>query len=1546
MDSQGAGFAFDATMDFSNVFAAPQQTFSKPEDNTSGFFFGDEGIDTTTAFSQIDTMNPALLSTPQLTFDMQQSLVSLVAMTDRGSQLPANEHQTMDNTSGSASDWNHHLTPNMHNALSTFPPTPTQSFDSMYQQSTVLGKRPMQLDAYDFPQAKRHETTDFTLFPMDTSSSWTLETQSTPPSSIELGLPDEAADVCAMWFNKYNVLPSDRHIESLSQLTGESADAIRSWFGRLLKQGMGGSQSDSAYKSQTALIQQHDPFWDNQYSTNTLQASPPQLPSRSEAITTSEASCGHENRAVAQPTTSLRGNKKRCTPTEDRQLLARDPSKIYQCTRKCGKRYGRKCDWKRNEEEGYPCKSWICSLCKGDGVENVKPCFRKYHFVQHFRNIHPDLNAEEYEEASVVCSDTEFPRQCGFCRHRFASRQDRIDHIADHFKQGKCMLDWNDGDVSDADDTDDNDNDDDDRPSGDGFDGGKPSYQPPQSDPRGDAGSKHYGGGGSSSGSGGEPPQGGFFQFQLSQSEEDHSERRPSIADHRIKPTGDDRQQSQHAADIGKQCLLHSQTVTAAGDDQNIVARDDVPKLATEQSLSEQRLITSTEQSHVVELLDTKSFRISSEQSSPTKLVSSMIIPFTEENGAIWPGSELEQRQVSTEGANGALESIAPQQADSPPLLSVELRRLLTASTETPTSLVQTGLLPEVSQLESSNVQPIMAELSSMLDNRTGGLLQSIPTASQSFFSIKLLGSGGFSTVDEVIHRDTKLRVGRKTLKNRDSTAIEELRKEVNVLQKLRHPHVIRFLGAYSKGDKMSILLSPVAETTLALWLERSAAEKPANLAETVVKMFGCLASSVRYLHEQRPVVKHMDIKPQNILIVEGEQEFPHVVLSDFGVSSADELTDTQTAPITRQYIAPEVFNSSPRKQAADIWSLGCVLAEMASVPFGEDNTAWLKLRKDFSGRTGKNYWQDVAGVQDHLSTCLEEAVSITEQTVVRTLKTMLSDVPAERPTAASLTLVFTPAPCCLNWPNDKATFPGPHDELDGVEMLVHQDGVDCPVQLPSHDLEAQQPIAELSSAKSWLDKCLHSHEACHQQSSIEDKSLPTRLIDIRPGGQLGSSVRIVDGAAIESKTDSIEYIALSYIWGHQRASLTTERLADMQTELPLHLLPQAVTKAITVAQSLGYQYIWVDSLCILQDSHDEKLRECKAMASVFRNATLTITCDQLPGDRLPEDVDKLSTSSNAHVTASSHSSRLSVSAGLAPIDFSAPGFGWDTRAWVLQERLLSRRFLHLGEQMYWECNTLKASETFPHGLSPLVWEKVHSKSTEAVRLPSNKHRAIKSTTTIVQTIEGLQAPLNKPRATNNINPPRGKHEKHPRQLAPSRLRDCQWIKKEGDGIGDSIRAAHTSLQFGGVKASSNANVNHCACSTSTPSRLHPIDRQLKSHFNTPDCNMTTDRGTSSTHDDRIDPVSRRSAAHTLVIDHTPATSTTTSTPPSRSTCRSDESGRKEICESAQLDQHAYGRTTYSTHLSVDVAARDRTGNAKLGSDGSEKQDRVWTRLD
>ena len=108
---------------------------------------------------------------------------------------------------GTAS-WNNQLSPALADDFSS-----TQSFGSLQSSfATTANKRPLQLDTQDFPQPKRHERADYAMASpfasaSITGSSWTMDTQPTPASSFEIGLSDEAADVCATWFSKYAILP-------------------------------------------------------------------------------------------------------------------------------------------------------------------------------------------------------------------------------------------------------------------------------------------------------------------------------------------------------------------------------------------------------------------------------------------------------------------------------------------------------------------------------------------------------------------------------------------------------------------------------------------------------------------------------------------------------------------------------------------------------------------------------------------------------------------------------------------------------------------------------------------------------------------------------------------------------------------------------------------------------------------------------------------------------------------------------------------------------------------------------------------------------------------------------------------------------------------------------------------------------------------------------------------------------------------------------------------------------------------------------------------
>ncbi|KAF2200144.1 hypothetical protein GQ43DRAFT_87898 [Delitschia confertaspora ATCC 74209] len=1383
--------------------------------------------------------------------------------------------------------------------------------------------------------------------------------------------------MCATWFSKYGVLPNDQHIEALSHLTLEPASAIRHWFGQMLKQGLSGH--DSAYKSQSTLGQP------NQFTNSTSDA-------QNSQEETSQHNFDHETTQTSTSRIVTSRGKTRCTPTSNPDLLGRNPNKIFQCTRKCGKRYGRKCDWKRNEEEGYPSKSWVCNLCRSQGVDRVKPCYRRYHFMQHFRNIHPGVNAADYEADSVVHSETEFPRRCGFCPKVFASRQERIDHIAEHFRTGKCMLDWND----DADDNNGSDNggdDDDDQPDGDNFQDETFSGGTQHKGTANNHGSKREGGGGASgrysyesnpsstgqryvpqcfpskaSGpvdlssqchssqsvpnltaaemaaidlgfvSGDAPLKYSIFTSYINQAPTPDSPLNASNDQLQCRNRADDLRSSsaletssiktekapitdlwRHQSNSDSQTsgmsengehvgsiscastldasakripsnnsvdaqvkLLHCPVclqVYAGGlfGKHNLrrhLAREHSGSAKVQKETSVVGLqsmingINALERQSIKDEKDEKNLSHGPTTKQPTldiygsstaqrmrapnaqstwacsKDVWRLQAQFRQQNGlnrfaeCADGGCKHDEVALSTDpemdrlSANQYLLLMQSESVDALGGLALMLQRLecltstphqknqtgwcsvttrvrwqqilqmlrslvgtkgdsvieilgdsLKGTRQTqfivrkgnggeranmllsqnefrirfPTSFVENmaarlphqflncaGPVPDVSSSDfKDSGSPIVHtdglstfdKASAAHNNAASGISSLLEVAtvqqermtpndvgtSAKFLSIKLLGTGGFSTVDEVIHRETNLRISRKTLKNRNRSAVEELRKEVEILQKLRHPHIVRFLGTYSRGDKVSILLSPVAETTLSVWLEKCMIRKPAGLTETIVNMYGCLASSVRYLHEQRPVIMHMDIKPENILVMQGDEEFPHVVLSDFGISQMEEegREDVASKRLTRQYCAPEVGKSTSRGPKADIWSLGCVFLEMAIVALGQTNPLYHVFRKEFCGCAGKCYWQNIYRLHTWLLS-FQTTATPWEKVILRTVSSMLRHDPETRPEASTLTIIFTPGRCCLSWPNQAASFPGSFEEQQLVETVISIEGGH---DHANHLFGENNPCSGSDPSfnpKAWLRECSAEHQSCNHHES-DTKSLPTRLLEIFSPELPESSVRLV---TTTNATSFNEYAALSYNWTEtSTTALTTSNVDSLLQGLPLDALPKEIKEAVAACIQLGLRYIWVDSLCVIQDSEEDRLRECCAMASVFRNAVVTIVSGNSSkpdshivietGMQNVTGVIRSSSIATSTISSLSHNDLLS---SLGAIYHPSSGDRtWDTRIWSFQERLLSKRLLHLtGEQMYWECCSLKASETFPKGLPPLLWEKVHSKQLDS----------------------------------------------------------------------------------------------------------------------------------------------------------------------------------------------------------------------------------------
>ncbi|OAL48914.1 HET-domain-containing protein [Pyrenochaeta sp. DS3sAY3a] len=201
----------------------------------------------------------------------------------------------------------------------------------------------------------------------------------------------------------------------------------------------------------------------------------------------------------------------------------------------------------------------------------------------------------------------------------------------------------------------------------------------------------------------------------------------------------------------------------------------------------------------------------------------------------------------------------------------------------------------------------------------------------------------------------------------------------------------------------------------------------------------------------------------------------------------------------------------------------------------------------------------------------------------------------------------------------------------------------------------------------------------------IDDKgettSLPTRVIDV--GDEPFSIPRLRT-----SNGEQGAYIALSYCWGTCEVVKTLSmNIESFHQALPLDRLPQTIKDAITVTKRLGFRYLWVDALCIVQDDHDDWAAEAKRMSSVYQYAFLTIAA--ISG---VEATSGLFTPKPPEQTV--HVGGLQFSMPLATLDEELDRSKWNTRGWVMQERFLSRQLVHYAHsQLYFECKEGYISE-------------------------------------------------------------------------------------------------------------------------------------------------------------------------------------------------------------------------------------------------------------
>jgi len=239
---------------------------------------------------------------------------------------------------------------------------------------------------------------------------------------------------------------------------------------------------------------------------------------------------------------------------------------------------------------------------------------------------------------------------------------------------------------------------------------------------------------------------------------------------------------------------------------------------------------------------------------------------------------------------------------------------------------------------------------------------------------------------------------------------------------------------------------------------------------------------------------------------------------------------------------------------------------------------------------------------------------------------------------------------------------------------------------------------------RQWMNACLTEHgPACAKPNDHLLPPLPTRVIDVN-AFENSKDVRLCLG-----HDRSEPYLTLSHCWGTRLPLRSTEAtFQDRITRIPFMDLPLSFRDSIQITRVLGFRYIWIDSLCIIQDSAQDWATKAARMAQVYKDSFMTIasacSSDSSGGMLLPRPG---LLSCNIKTQAGRISLRCNVDRArpFKRDDPNSSSFGRTyqripeyapliKRAWCFQEQFLSSRILYFtSSQLYWYCNSLATCE-------------------------------------------------------------------------------------------------------------------------------------------------------------------------------------------------------------------------------------------------------------
>ena len=278
--------------------------------------------------------------------------------------------------------------------------------------------------------------------------------------------------------------------------------------------------------------------------------------------------------------------------------------------------------------------------------------------------------------------------------------------------------------------------------------------------------------------------------------------------------------------------------------------------------------------------------------------------------------------------------------------------------------------------------------------------------------------------------------------------------------------------------------------------------------------------------------------------------------------------------------------------------------------------------------------------------------------------------------------------------------------------------------------LTATDSLQSFDKARAWLENCVNTHKNCRPfpaaaparsppagsrsitmplpalltatPAAFQAAKSPARLIDLQCFGK-GSQ----DACVFSTKGHLFNYACLSYSWGPSafRSYVTTSSNFKGNFRILRHgEMPLTIRNAFDICRKLGFRYLWIDAICIVQDSRADWHLEVWNMASIYRNCCLTIAAD------LSTTVDDGCFTYYSPAMTESLTDQVEIKYHLGEGEMSSLFFchlkgepaikrmietsPLSDRGWTFQERALSARVLHYTDyQLIWECREVYEAE-------------------------------------------------------------------------------------------------------------------------------------------------------------------------------------------------------------------------------------------------------------